>query len=400
MGPVDDLSTYEYFPHGLLKASHEAAGAALPQGDFTRNVAFTYDSRNLYVATASSTVGRIVAGAFVPGGQVLSTSFETDLRHGKTTRTTDPNAAVSRATFDSSGRLLTRTGPDNVVLEQNVFADAFPVSQTSTITTDVGKTFQRQTQLDGEDRVLSVVEGAGTTAVPWTRKVKVRVDAFGRAVEAYLPVFVTSVGGGVTPATNGSDATVYDGFDRATLSLSADARSSSTHYEPRDRTETNARGIATTRTYDAFGALAMVYRNPGGAAEETAAHSFARDGRGEIVRVNDADGSVRRIERDGGGRVRHVTLAGLPGSTPAQFSMCHDVDDKMVRLVSPAGRVVTVTHDELGRTLMTHAEDAAGLTVDTTQTFDKTSSGAAVAGGLAEAVLRLRALRASADFDA
>ena len=381
-GPADDVKRLDYWPNGLLKASHENAG---PRGDYARDVNFTYDAKNLYVATAQASVGKAklplpalpATWELVPATTSLTVTFQTDLRHGKTTRATDPNNAATVSVFDSRGRLLTRTGPDNTLLEQNVYVDTFPLSETSTITSDVGKTFQRRTQLDADGHTLSVVEGAGTTAVPWSRKSKVRLDAFGRTVQSFLPAFVSTIGGGVAPSTGAKDVTSYDGFDRSVQVTGADGRVASTAYEPRETTETNARGIFTRRAYDAFGELVSVDRNPGGAPGETSSHSFVRDGRGEIVSVTDGDGSVRRIQRDGGGRTRFVTLPTAPGETPTRFAMCHDVSDKLVHLESPAGRVVDVLHDELGRTLVSAAADASGLSIRNTELYDQ-----GVPGGL------------------
>lgn len=370
-GADDDVTTYSYRPTGLLKRSVEAAG---PGAVHFRVVDFAYDAKNLYVASATTSVGAMSAGVFVPASTTLTATFLTDLRHGKTTKSTDANGKSTTSTYDSSGRLLTRTGPDNTVLETNVYADTFPVSTTSTITTDVGKSFQRHTQLDADGHVLSVTEGI-STLFSWSRKAKTRYDAFGRAVESYLPEFVAGMYGGISPSTGPKDVTTYDGFDRATQVTNADATTTSSSYEPRDVTDTDARGVTTVRSYDAFGELVTVSRAP--AYAEASSHSFVRDGRGEIVKVTDGDGSVRRIERDGGGRIRFVTLPIQPGATPSRFAMCHDLDDKLVRLESPAGRVVTVLHDELGRTLQTTATDANGLTVTTSQTYDQ-----GVTGGL------------------
>ena len=366
-GPSDDVKKFGYSPRGLLKASREMAG---PGGAFTRDVHFTYDARDLYVATAETRVGRMAGTAFVPGATPLTVSFKTDVRHGKTTEAKDPNGAAKTSTYDSRGRVVTRTGPDGTLLEHNFYSDAFPVSETSTITTDVGKSYQRRTELDADGHALAVVEGAGTAQVPWSRKSKTRVDAFGRVVESFLPVFVWSLAAGAVPAGGPKSVAVHDGFDRVTQTTRADGVVTSTAYEPRETIETNARGVVTRRAYDAFGELAAVSRNPGGAADETSAHAFVRDGSGAIVRLVDGDGNVRRFERDGGGRLRFATLPGRPGGATTRFAMCHDVGDKLVHLESPAGRVVDLTHDELGRTLVSHATDANGLSVRTTQSYD------------------------------
>lgn len=360
-GADSDTTGYDVLPNGLVFQVFESNG---------RTVTTTYDAKNLYPTSATTQVARWVDG--VPTGTftTLTLTYETDLRTGKATRVTDPNGSAITSTFDSEGRLLTKRGPDNTLLESNVYADFYPMSVTSTITSDVGQTFQRKTRMDADGHALSVVEGAGTTAVPWSRKSKTTFDAFGRGVESYLPELVGTIDGGAAPTAGPKDVTTYDGFDRPTNVLSSDGNTTSTAYEPRSTVEVNARGISTNRTFDAFGELVTVERNPGGAVGDTSAHSFVRDGRGEILQVIDGDGSVRRFERDGGGRLLSVTLPATPGNPVTQFSMCHDLDDGLVRLESAAGRVVEVTRDELGRVVLSHASDLNGLVVDTTQSYD------------------------------
>jgi RHS repeat-associated protein len=368
-GADNDQTTYSYRASGVLKRSMEAAG---PGDNYFRVVDFAYDAKELYVASASTSVGAMSGGVFVPASTALTASFVTDLRHGKTTQSTDPNGKSTTSTYDTAGRLVTRRGPDNTLLETNVYSDVFPVGTASTITTDIGKAFQRYTQLDADGHVLSITEGASAS---WSRKAKTRYDAFGRAVESFLPAVVGGMYAGITPSTGPKDVTTYDGFDRSTQVTHADGSTTWSYYEPRETTETDERWVVTLRGYDAFGELTTVTR--GAWQPEASTHTFVRDGRGEIIKVTDGDGSVRRIERDGGGRIRFVTLPMQPGATPPRFAMCHDLDDKLVRLESPAGRVVTVVHDELGRTLQTTAIDANGLTVETSQTYDQ-----GVAGGL------------------
>jgi RHS repeat-associated protein len=374
-GLADDVVTYDYLPNGLLQHSRESAG---PNDAYRRDVTFTYDAKNLYAASAQTSVGVMSGLTFTPGVTSLTVSFVTDLRHGKTTRSTDPNNATSVTSYDSRGRLLTRTGPDGTLLERTSYNDDYSTSLVgvlSTVTTDTAMTYQRFTHLDSDGHSLSVVEGAGTVAVPWARKSKSTLDGFGRVRRSFLPAFVASLSAGTLPASGPMVQTTYDGLDRTLAVTTADGRLTSTAYEPRQTTETNARGIVTRRGYDAFGELLSVSRNPGGSAGATSTHSFVRDGRGEILSVTDGDGSVRRIERDGGGRIRYVTLPTAPGHVPARFAMCHDLAGKLVHLESPAGRVVDLYHDELGRTLQSVATDLNGLTVQTTQIYDRSSPG-------------------------
>lgn len=365
-GGNNDTDSYDVNGFGLVTLVRESTG---------REITTVYDAKKLYPASVSTQVERWLDG--VPTGvfTTLTVSTLTDLRTGKQTSVTDPNASSFASTFDSAGRLLTKTGPDGTLLESHVYTNSYPLSVVSTITTDTGKTFQRKTQLDGDEHALSVVEGAGTTAVPWSRKSKTRFDAFGREVESFLPELVSTIDGGSAATAGPKETSTYDGFDRPTQTLLADGTTTSVAYEPRWTLETNARGISTHRIFDAFGSLLSVERNPGGAASETSLHSFVRDGRGEILQVIDGDGSVRRFERDGGGRLLYVTLPALPGNPVSQFSMCHDLGDGLVRLESAAGRVVDITRDQLGRVVKTRGEDLTGLVVQSTQDYDDPTAG-------------------------
>ncbi|MBS2019518.1 MAG: VCBS repeat-containing protein [Deltaproteobacteria bacterium] len=363
-GADDDTTMFEYLAHGGVNKVTESNG---------RVTNTTYEAKGIYPSNVSTTFRAYVDGA--PNGSsttTLTAGFTTDLRHGKKLSITDANSKTVTFTYDSTGRLKTKVGPAPglVTLESHVYADMFPVSQTSTLTTDTGKTFTRKTQLDAEGNVLSVVEGNATLGVPWSRTDKTRFDAWGRARESFHAAIVSSLDGGSAPSSGPKDVTTYDGFDRVTHVLRADGTSVSTAFEPREVTETDARGIPTKRTFDAFGDLVSVERNVGGAPSETSTHSFVRDGRGEILQVLDGDGSVRRFERDGGGRLLRLTLPTMPGNPETQFSMCHDLDDGLVRLESAAGRVVDITRDQLGRVVKNSGSDPSGLVVESKQTYD------------------------------
>jgi len=380
-GANDDTTSFTYAAHGGLATTTESSG---------RVTTTSYEAKNVYPSSITTTLPRYRDGV-LNGTSSLTVSQITDYATGKVTSSTDPNGQTVTSTFDSGGRLKTRKGTDGTTnLETHTYKDDPPLRDTAVITTDKSGstliTFQRQTQLDDDDHVLSVVEGAGTTAVPWSRKSKTRFDAFGRARYSWLPETVSGIGGGEAATSGPKDETSYDGFDRPTQTLLADGTSTSVAYEPRSTLETNARGILTNRTFDAFGSLLTVERNPGGAASETTAHSFVRDGRGEILQVIDGDGSVRRFERDGGGRLLYVTLPALPSNPVSQFSMCHDLDDGLVRLESAAGRVVDITRDRLGRVVKTRGEDLSGLVVQTTQDYDDTTAGVLANGRLRKKV--------------
>jgi hypothetical protein len=199
-GPTDDVTTYEYWPNGLVKVAHEPNG---------RNVTTIYDATNLYPARVETRVGKMAGGAFVPAATLLTRTFETDPRTGRRTRATEPDGSTQLSAYDEKGRLVShvlcpasaapacpvgQASNGVITVESNEYTDAFPVSVTSTIATDTNKTYQRWTYLDGGGRVLATVEGEDTGDK--SLKERHRYDAFGRAVESYLPAFVSSFADG------------------------------------------------------------------------------------------------------------------------------------------------------------------------------------------------------------
>jgi YD repeat-containing protein len=373
-GPNDDSTTFEYFSNGLIQAVHELAVHDPDTGaTHTRDVTTTYQALNLYPASVTVRAGKLVGGAFTPAQTTLTTTFVTDHRTGQHTKIQPPSGASTNATYDTRGRETGRffnSGGTVYQLVSSAYVDQFPLRRTDTLTTDAGKAYTQEAVSDADGNVLSVVRGvSGCTQC--SRTVKARYDAFGRAVETYHPKFVGSINAGPAPDPSGvKDVATFDGFDRVTQKTDAAGSTYYFVYDALESFEINPRGFLTKRTFDEFGDIVKLTRNEVGAASERSVHTFVRDGRGETLKVIDDDGSVRRFERDGGGRLLKLTLPTAAGATPSVFSMCHDVDDKLVQLRSPEGREIEVVHDELGRTLATRGSDANGLFVETTHTYD------------------------------
>jgi len=327
---ADAATLYEYEPFGQVKLRRDVG---------RREIRTEYEPHGLYARRVSTTVG----------GVTLATTVHVDLRTGATTSTTDPNGVTSTASFDSRGRTLEQRGPGGFLLEQHVYADAYPPTLTSTIATDVGASYARRVHLDGAGSAVAVVEGLGTADVPYVRTSLLRRDAFGREVESYLPTEVPSLD--AIAASGAKTVMQFDGLDRHVSATNADGTTTTFAYEPRAATETNARGVKTRRVVDAFDRLFAVHRDVGG--PDASSHFLVRDGRGDLVRVVDGDGSERRIERDGNGNVRFMELPHAPGVRVKPFTLCHDLDGKLAAMRTPAGRTLIVARDALGRPLST-----------------------------------------------
>jgi RHS repeat-associated protein len=372
-GPDDATTTWAYWPNGLPKEiRHPAVRDPATGAIHERVVAIDYDPKRLNPAEIRMRVGKLSGAAFTPATAILREQLSWDLRTGQPTKEVPPSGAATLTTWDSRGRLVARglaTAPATTLVA-HAYQDTFPLRVTRTVTTDAGKSYVERVELDSDGNTLSIVRGlAGGSQ--WARTAKTRYDAFGRAVESFLPEWVASIDAGSAPSSGPRHVTTYDGFDRPTKVVRADGATTTTVYAPRETVETNPRSVVTRRRFDAFGGLVTVERNPGGAAGESATQRFVRDGRGEVVRIQDADGGVRRFERDGGGRLLHLTLPAQPTAQTAAFTLCHDMDDRLVHLDSPAGRVIDVLHDEIGRPLVTRATSGNSAAVEVRHTYDE-----------------------------
>jgi RHS repeat-associated protein len=91
-----------------------------------------------------------------------------------------------------------------------------------------------------------------------------------------------------------------------------------------------------------------------------------------LIAVTDADGALRRIERDSAGRVYRLNLPHPTATAVTPFVICTDRNDRVVRVTSPASRTLSITRDELGRSVATTGVHGSS-TVASYQSFDRTN---------------------------
>ncbi|MFT3766700.1 MAG: polymorphic toxin-type HINT domain-containing protein [Minicystis sp.] len=337
---TDDTVTLEYDGDGLPRKTISARG---------RVETISYAADRLYADTKTTSVTRYVDGV-VTGTTTLTGRFEFDRRTGKQTSIQDSNGTKLITLRDSLGRprieLIGFAGTSNVATlrETTYDDDDTPVIETTTHR-DSGAYFQEQTHLDAAGHVLGVVELVDGV---YTRKTFDAHDAFGRVVESALPAATTSFSDYVVASDTRRSYASTDGFDRVRSHVRPDGGTTTYAYSPRVTVETNPRGYETLRDFDWRGDVVWVERRGTGGAV-LSAHAFTRDSLGRIAQVDDADGTIRRFERDLGGRLRRATLPHFASASPLVFSYCHDVEDKLVASATPDGRNGTLTLDELGR---------------------------------------------------
>lgn len=398
-GAVLSSRTWIRYPNGDLKEEHIALGTsscaaaanesvhAITYDEFglpktvahvgKKTITVDYDAAHLYPQQESTTVTHYVEGQGV-GSTTLTVHNEWDYRHGLSTRVTDSNGITTGTTYDTRGRATASTGPGGVLLETTTFKDSFPASATSTIYTGTGATsYQRKVHVDPFGRSFAIVEGLGTSDVPFVRTQFTWFDAWGRPFQKRLPHLAASLDDYEVPSDARLERTSYDGFDRLTRRERADGAITTLQWvTPRTEVETNPRGHGTARRFDWRGAMVFVSRwsdvnSPTPSVVEM--HQMTRDSRGELLSVVDGDGNVRRIERDLGGRLRKLELPHKPAASTTPFTFCHDQDSSPIETHSPEGRTATTQRDELGRPVVTTVVDATG-TVSAFSSYDDPSA--------------------------
>jgi len=344
--------------HVTRFALYNAAGSPTRIVDNgTRTVEVRYDPHTLSAARKWV----VVPASGSSPGATLEEQNLFDLRFGAPRYSSDFNSAVRTTTYDSRGRVLSRTEPGNITRLTNVYTDptgSAPASVLTTTFTDPGKSFTTRTFLDGAGHVLAAITQQAATS--FIRTEHLRYDGFGRVIASYQPRTVAgnTAAEAKFESTDKALVTVYDGFDRVTLETRPDGRTQ-THnptvvsvggvVQQRVNTK-DARGNYTRRYYVGRGALIKVEHvgSTETATTPLATFTYARDGLGRILTVTDSDNSVRRLSYDPGGRLTTTTLA-YRGSETLTNLYCYNVDSKLTSARTAGGRTLKVDRDLLGR---------------------------------------------------
>lgn len=235
---------------------------------------------------------------------------------------------------------------------------------------------EKRTKLDKLGNVVSLVEGDAVSG--FSRKSRVERDGFGRAVYTYPPRTVTALTIDVAADDGNTNwhRTEYDGFDRVLLAIAPDGREVQTSYAPRVVETVNPRGYLTESLLDSRGDVFSLTSHDGYDTTFPVLSSvfFRRDGLGRVVRIDDADGYVRRFAFDLGGRPVADTLPGLPGATLSERTTCFSNDDVPARIDTAAGRSIVTSYDGLARPLSTSATKSGAATASFTFVYDDAAS--------------------------
>ena len=197
-------------------------------------------------------------------------------------------------------------------------------------------------------------------------------DALGRKVRAAFPTAASDLDDYVVPEGGAFTETVFDGLDRARVVVRPDGATTFLDYGPGFTEETNPRGYLTRSEFDWRGAV--VYVKHFGDGDTSAAHFIERDGLGRVAGIEDADKTVRRYERDRGGRLRYATLPHEVGAAGLAFAYCYDGQDAVVSIVTPGGRRSEIAYDELGRNVATLSRMPGRSDVDSSRSYDDPDS--------------------------
>ncbi len=358
---TEDLIRYWYTKEGLLDRTEFTARGRVDK--------LVYGGDRLYPGVKRTTVTRYLDGRAV-GTTKLSFQYGFDRRTGAPTKVTDPNRVTQTTTRDSLGRELSVSlaAPElsAVTLRTTRYEDdTSPVADTVTYR-QPGVATTTRTHLDGAGNVLGVVDTADGVAI---RRKHARFDAFGRVVVAALPARAVSLDDYAVAADTRFVTTVTDGFNRAVSLTKPDGTTTAFTHGPRWTREVNARGFVTKRETDWRGKLTRVERLGDGV--DAATHSLTRDGLGRLAAIVDADGNIRRYERDRGGRLRFASLPHAPSATPLRFEYCFDGGDALVAATTPEGRVTVLEVDELGRVVSTTSTGENSSAVTSTRSYDE-----------------------------
>ncbi len=332
--------------------------AGLPERivENARTVEVRYDLAKLYVAQRWIMVPK---SASSPGAR-LEEELAYDPRNGAVRWHRDINDGESSTSYDASGRVLRRTGPDGSLLERNAYTDTAdgPWSVTTERYTDPGAFASSMAFLDGYGRAIlnnEVAPAAGSTSSV-VRTVYDRVDGYGRVTASYQPRPVPLLASRGLDPTDRATLRTFDGFDRETSESLPDGRRITHTYSYRTGTSdpylmvqtTNPRRFVTQRLYDSRGALTRVERLAAAGSNPIEAFDYTRDGLGRIAGVYDATG-VRSVAYDVGGRLVAATLAHGASDAIRAHEYCFDADGQLTSALTPEGREVVVQRDTLSR---------------------------------------------------
>lgn len=374
---LGDLTSVEDWitADGLTKATTSYVYDSLGTGNLFREFdpngnAVTYhpyDAFNLYPTSITNALNQIAV-------QVYGYSS------GKVTQTTDPNGEVRETKYDAFDRVIAERAPDPqqpgllVTTRTLAYADyngpTSPQAVTEVRFFNPGLAVDAVTYLDGFGRAIQRRARAEDQNQLVMYAVSDTVyDSTGRVARASLPYFAQ--GAGYTMAT--SDPTLYqsftyDGLDRV-RSVTDALGTTTTAYDDWTETITDPKGNVKRLGRDAFDRLVRVEEYPvaGGPAAVT---SYTYDATGNLTRITDANGNVRKFTYDLLRRRLSAEDIHDPSDTTfGIYAFTYDVAGNLLQKLDPNGNFVVYSYDSLNRLISEDLQGQSGIEI--TRIYDQ-----------------------------
>ncbi|CAL9370391.1 hypothetical protein SUDANB151_00836 [Streptomyces sp. enrichment culture] len=321
------LSSYTDPAGGKVSNVYDSSGRVTSQTDQNgKTTTFTWDGSSESHTTAPDGgvwtdvyAGNVLMETIDPYGKSITYDYD---RHLRPVAITDQRGNTTEMTYDSAGRLLTRSAPSALG-------------------------YTESWSYDGAGNITSHTDGRGnktTYAYNTSNQLTSTTDPLGgKAGYTY-----TALGSLETVTTPRGKVTTY-GYDTAGNRTSV----------------TTPLGEKTTFTYDDAGRILSrtdPRGNVAGADPDAYTTTYAYDGRGLLTSATDALGRTTSYEYNG---AEQVAAATNPAGGTTTFA--YDDAGHLTRTTDPAGNSVTRTYDASGR--LSSETDATGG--KTTYTYDK-----------------------------
>lgn len=321
------LSSYADPAGGAVTNVYDSAGRITSQTDQNdRTTTFTWDGKNEAHTTAPDGgvwtdvyAGNVLMETIDPYGKSITYDYD---RHLRPVAITDQRGNTTEMTYDSAGRMLTRSAPSALG-----YTESWTYDSAGNITghTD-GRKNKTTYTYNTSNQLTSNTDPLG-----------------GRTAYTY-----TALGSLETVTTPRGKVTMY-GYDTAGNRTSV----------------TTPLGEKTTFTYDKAGRI-LTKTDPRGnvTGADPAAHTttYAYDGRGLLRSATDPLGRTTAYEYNG---AEQLTSAKNPAGDTTTFA--YDDAGHLTRTTDPSGDSVTRTYDASGR-LLSRTDATGGKT---TYTYDK-----------------------------
>ncbi|MEU3036536.1 DUF6531 domain-containing protein [Streptomyces griseoaurantiacus] len=375
------LSSYTDPAGGKVKNTYDAAGRITSQTDPNGKITtFTWDGKSEAHTTAPDGgiwtdvyAANVLMETIDPYGESITYDYD---RYLNPVDITDQRGKTTSMTYDSAGRMLTRSAPSDFSYKESWTYDtagnitshtdgrlnkttyAYNASNQLTSTTDPlgGKTAYTYTAL-GAIGTVTTPRGKVTTygydtsgnrtsvTTPLGEKTTFTYDKAGRILSKTDP---RSNAAGADPADY-TTTYAYDG--RGLLTSATDALGRTTAYKYNGAEQlTSARdpeGNTTTYTYDDAGRLTGTTDATGKSVTR------AYDANGNLTSETDAVGDTVTYTYDKAGRLlTSVSPRGnASGADPAAYttSYAHDAAGNTVKVTGPTGASTSTTYDAVNR---------------------------------------------------